>query len=133
MCVEAKGDGIIKRNLVQILNLKSWIPFKYAVFRHKQRDEETVQKLVKFCEDHKGWKYDYQAVGFIGLVKLIERFGIKQNNILVNPLNREERFFCTEFVVEAYHRCGLHITNVSSCLAKAKHIAGSTSMFRVVI
>jgi len=130
--IEAKGSGVRKTTLAEVLHLNSLFTLKYRIYRLRNNNPEVIQKVINYCEERLGWEYDYGSVGFIAVVKILERFGIVQQTPLINPLNSKEKIFCSELVGESFSFAGEALFEADTALTKTSDIAGSKKLFQLV-
>jgi hypothetical protein len=116
---EAVGEGIRRRQMQQFLDEESTV----AAFRHPGVRPEHVEKMQAFVAETVGQKYN-----FVGVLlqapfsierrlcelpltpSLVRDFCLQGVGAFQLGLGRSDRFFCSQFVLEAYRRAGLPLT-----------------------
>ena len=82
-------------------------------FRHKYiKDEAIIDKVLKFCEDQKGYKYGWFGICFYAVstfVPLSLNF-IFDNDIFDKWCHLEKAYFCSELIVDAFGEIGYPIS-----------------------
>ena len=123
---EAVGEGIRRRSVAQLLEEESTV----VAFRHPGFQPRHVAKMDQFVQQHMGRKYN-----FVG-VMLQAPFSIERRlcelPLVPSPLRdaciqgvaaiqlgmgSNDVFFCSQFVLEAYRRAGLPLTDADPRLA----------------
>ena len=131
--IEAKGSGVRKASISEVLKSDSMVSLKYRIYRPNDISLGKIKKVIQYCEDRIGWGYDHNAVGFVAVFKLLERWGLIQKNPLINPLNEEDKEFCTELVAGAYAYAGYPLVDIASSLVRAGDIALSPKVSMIEI
>ncbi len=118
--VEAVGEGIRERPL------QAMIEEEHAVvaFRHPGIARQHVALMDDFFREHAGRKYNYVGVLLqapftlerkvceLPLVPpLVRDFCIRGIASIQLGLGRNDQFFCSQFVLEAYRRAGVPLTD----------------------
>jgi len=122
---EAVGQGIQRRSLAAALAEEATV----VAFRHPGLKPEHAQRMEAFVQQHVGQKYN-----FVGVI-LQAPFSIERRLCelpLVPPqvrdfcvqgvaavqlgMGRNDQFFCSQFVLEAYRRAGLPLTEADPLL-----------------
>lgn len=117
---EAVGQGIRRRTMAELLREESTV----VAFRHPHVQPEHVRKMGEFVQAHVGQKYN-----FVGVI-LQAPFSVERRLCelpMVPPplrdacvqgaaaiqlgMGRNDQFFCSQFVLEAYRRAGLPLTD----------------------
>lgn len=117
---EAVGEGIRRRALDLVLAEESTV----VAFRHPELRPEHVERMRTFVGETVGQKYN-----FVGIVlqapfsidrklcelpltpALVRDFCVQGLGAVHLGLGRSDRFFCSQFVLEAYRRAGLPLTD----------------------
>lgn len=117
---EAVGEGIRKRTVDQLLAEESSV----VAFRHPRVTAEHVVHMERFVQDTVGQKYN-----FVGVLlhapfsierrlcelpltpSLLRDFCVQGVGAIQLGLGPTDRFFCSQFVLEAYRRAGLPLTD----------------------
>jgi hypothetical protein len=116
---EAVGEGIRRREVAKLLDEESTV----VAFRHPQVRAEHVERMQAFVAQTVGQKYNLLGVmlqapfsierKFCELPltpSLIRDFCLQGVGAVQLGLGRSDRFFCSQFVLEAYRRAGLPLT-----------------------
>lgn len=117
---EAVGHGIQQRTLDQLLAEESTV----VAFRHPGVKPEHVVQMARFVSLHLGQKYNYTGIVLqapftlerrvceLPLVPSLVRDYCLQGVAAVQlGLGPNDRFFCSQFVIEAYRAAGLPLTD----------------------
>lgn len=117
---EAVGDGIRQRRLADMLAEESTV----VAFRHPGVTPEHVAGMDRFVHRHLGQKYNTfgivlqapftleRRVCELPLVpSLVRDFCIRGVAAVQLGLGSNDRFFCSQFVMEAYRNAGLPLTD----------------------
>lgn len=118
--VEAVGEGIRLRTVAQMVAEESTV----VVFRHPKVTAEHMLKMGVFFDKHLGRKYNYVGVMLqapftlerqvceLPLVpSLVRDFCIQGVAAVQLGMGRNDQFFCSQFVLEAYKTAGLPLTS----------------------
>ncbi|AMO25102.1 YaeF family permuted papain-like enzyme [Ramlibacter solisilvae] len=116
---EAVGEGIRRRRMQQFLDEESTV----VAFRHPGVRPDHVQKMQDFVAETVGQKYNYVGVLLQApfsierrlcelplTPSLVRDFCLQGVGAIQLGLGRSDRFFCSQFVLEAYRRAGLPLT-----------------------
>jgi hypothetical protein len=116
---EAVGDGIRRRKMEQFLDEESTV----AAFRHPGVQPQHVEKMQAFVAETVGQKYNFVGVLLQApfsierrlcelplMPSLIRDFCLQGVGAFQLGLGTSDRFFCSQFVLEAYRRAGLPLT-----------------------
>lgn len=116
---EALRGGVRLRSMDRVLQEESVI----AVFRHPALDEERALRLVGFAREQVGKPYDYLGVmlhapfalqrrvcELPGVPTLLREACLSTLATLQLIQGGDDRFFCSQFVLESYRVAGLPIT-----------------------
>jgi len=117
---EAVGEGIRLRTMADLLAEEVTV----VAFRHPGITAEHVRKMNAFAAKHVGQKYNYVGVILqapftierraceLPLVpSLVRDFCIRGVAAVQLGLGRNDQFFCSQFVLEAYRSAGLPLTD----------------------
>ncbi len=117
---EAVGEGIRRRSVAELLAEETTI----VVFRHPGVTQDGMRKMDAFVDKHVGQKYNYfgamlqapfsieRRVCELPLVpSAIRDFCIQGVAAIQLGLGRNDQFFCSQFVLEAYKTAGLPLTD----------------------
>lgn len=117
---EAVGSGIRLRSVDAVLLDEATV----VVFRHPQLTSEQAVAVKTFSESHAGERYNYfgillqapftleRRVCELPLVpSLVRDFCIRGIAAVQLGLGRNDQFFCSQFVLEAYRSAGLPLTD----------------------
>jgi hypothetical protein len=116
---EAVGEGIRRRGIDRLLAEESMA----VAFRHPAVREEHVARMQEFVQGTVGQKYNLLGVMLqapfavdrklceLPLTPSLARdFCLNGLGAVHIGLGRNDRFFCSQFVLEAYNRAGLPLT-----------------------
>jgi hypothetical protein len=117
---EAVGKGIRRRQVAALLEEESTV----AAFRHPGVRAEHVDKMLAFVSETEGSRYNFTGVMLqapfsierrlceLPLVpSLVRDFCLQSVGTIQLGLGRSDRFFCSQFVLEAFRRAGLPLTD----------------------
>jgi cell wall-associated NlpC family hydrolase len=117
---EAVGEGIRQRTLADLLAEESTV----VAFRHPGVKPEHLAGMERFVHQHLGQKYNYMGIVLqapftlerrvceLPLVpSLVRDFCIRGVAAVQLGLGTNDRFFCSQFVMEAYRSAGLPLTD----------------------
>jgi hypothetical protein len=116
---EAVGEGIRRRGVAQLLAEESTV----VAFRHPQLRPEHFERMQAFVAETVGQKYNFVGVMLHAPFSIERRlcelpltpslardFCLQGVGAVQLGLGRSDRFFCSQFVLEAYRRAGLPLT-----------------------
>ncbi len=116
---EAVGEGIRRRSVAELVDEESTV----VAFRHPGVRPENVAKMQAFVAETVGEKYNYVGVLLQApfsierkmcemplTPSLVRDFCVQGVGAMQLGLGRSDRFFCSQFVLEAYRRAGLPLT-----------------------
>jgi hypothetical protein len=116
---EAVGEGIRRRTVDQLLAEESTV----VAFRHPRVQPEHVARMQAFVAETVGQKYNFVGVLLHAPFSVERRlcelpmtpslardFCLQGIGAVQLGLGRSDRFFCSQFVLEAYRRAGLPLT-----------------------
>jgi hypothetical protein len=116
---EAVGEGIRRRSIADLLAQEVTV----VAFRHPGISADHVGKMEAFVAKHIGQKYNYTGIMLqspfvierrvceLPLVPaLVRDFCIRGIAAIQLGLGRNDRFFCSQFVLEAFRVAGLALT-----------------------
>jgi hypothetical protein len=116
---EAVGEGIRRRSVAALLAEESTV----VAFRHPGVQPEHLQKMRDFVVETVGTRYNYVGVMLQApfsierrlcelplTPSLVRDFCVQGVGAVQLGLGRSDRFFCSQFVLEAYRRAGLPLT-----------------------
>lgn len=116
---EAVGEGIRRRAMGPFLDEEATV----AAFRHPGLRPEHVEKMKAFVAETVGQKYNYMGVLLQApfsierklcemplTPSLVRDFCVQGIGAVQVGLGTSNRFFCSQFVLEAYRRAGLPLT-----------------------
>ncbi len=116
---EAVGEGIRRRGMDRLLAEESTV----VAFRHPQVREDHVARMQAFVDETLGQKYNLVGVLLQAPFALdrklcelpltpapVREFCLQGLGAIHLGLGRSDRFFCSQFVLEAYKRAGLPLT-----------------------
>jgi cell wall-associated NlpC family hydrolase len=116
---EALRGGVRLRSIDRVLQEESVV----AAFRHPVLDEERAQRLSQFARDQVGKPYDYVGVvmhapfalqrrvcELPGVPTLLREACLSTLATFQLIHGGDDRFFCSQFVLETYRMAGLPIT-----------------------
>ena len=101
MLWEAQRNGIIEKDINEYLKNG----FIIRAFRHKYiRDDQIVDRVIKFCEEQKGYKYGWLGLGFyiVSTFTPISFNFIFDNDIVDKWCHLDRAYFCSELIVDAF-------------------------------
>jgi len=105
--VEAFPGGIVKRSFTA-----SYLNDKYNLFvlRHKKASHEDIEKVISFCADEEGKKYDFRALIYFLLYNFLPvgLHFILEKNYVGNCFNVNESYFCSELVATGFKEAGIY-------------------------
>ena len=105
--VEAFPGGIVKRNFAS-----SYLNDKYNLFilRRKGASEEAIKKVISFCANDEGKKYDFRALIYF-LLYIFLPVGlhfILEKDYVGNCFNVNDSYFCSELVATGFKEAGIY-------------------------
>ena len=117
---EAVGEGIRLRSMPDLLNEEVTV----VAFRHPQVNGQHIAKMDQFVQAHLGQKYNYVGI-MLQAPFTIERrfcelplvptpirdFCLRGVAAIQLGLGRNDQFFCSQFVLEAFKRADLPLTD----------------------
>lgn len=117
---EAVGEGIRRRTIAELLAEESTV----VAFRHPRIQPEHAARMASFVQQHVGHRYNYLGV-MLQAPFAIERrvcelplvpsavrdFCVQGIAAVQLGMGRNDQFFCSQFVLEAYRRAGLPLTD----------------------
>lgn len=116
---EAVGEGIRRRGIDALLDEESTV----VAFRHPGVHAEHVEKMRAFVQETVGTRYNLVGVMLQApfsierrlcelplTPSLVREFCMQGVGAVQLGLGRSDRFFCSQFVLEAYRRAGLPLT-----------------------
>jgi len=116
---EAVGEGIRRRTVAALLEEESTV----AAFRHPALRPEHVAKMRDFVGETVGTRYNFVGVMLQAPFSverrlcelpltpaLVRDFCVQGVGAMQLGLGSSDRFFCSQFVLEAYRRAGLPLT-----------------------
>jgi hypothetical protein len=116
---EAVGEGIRRRSVAALLEEESTV----VAFRHPGVRAEHVEKMQAFVVETVGTRYNLVGVMLQApfsierrlcelplTPSLVREFCVQGMGAVQLGLGRSDRFFCSQFVLEAYRRAGLPLT-----------------------
>jgi hypothetical protein len=117
---EAVGEGIRERTLAQLLEEEATV----VAFRHPAFQPEHGQRMGAFVQQHLGHKYNFVGVMLQAPFSIERRvcelplvpspvrdFCLQGVAAVQLGMGRNDQFFCSQFVLEAYRRAGLPLTD----------------------
>jgi hypothetical protein len=117
---EAVGEGIRRRSVADLIAEESTI----VVFRHPGVKADNMLKMDAFVAKHVGQKYNYFGVMLQApfaierrlcelplIPSLVRDFCIQGVAAIQLGLGRNDQFFCSQFILEAYRTAGLPLTD----------------------
>jgi len=126
LVAEAVGEGIRQRTVAQLLDEELTV----VAFRHPGVQPVHAQKMDQFVREHLGHSYNFVGVMLqapfslerrlceLPLVPAAVRDACIQGVAAIQlGAGRNDRFFCSQFVLEAYRRAGLPLTDADPRLA----------------
>jgi hypothetical protein len=122
---EAVGEGIRRRGVAELLNDEATV----VAFRHPGVNAEHAQRMDSFVQQHVGQKYNFVGVMLQApfsierrvcelpvVPSLVRDFCVQGIAAVQLGMGRNDQFFCSQFVLEAYRRAGLPLTDADSRL-----------------
>jgi cell wall-associated NlpC family hydrolase len=116
---EALGGGVRLRTMARVMEEESVV----AVFRHPALDDERANRLSAFAREQVGKPYDYVGVmmhapfalqrrvcELPGMPSLLREACLSMLATFQLIHGGDDRFFCSQFVLEAYRMAGLPLT-----------------------
>jgi hypothetical protein len=117
---EAVGEGIRRRSVQELLEEESTV----VAFRHPAVQPQHVEKMQAFVGETVGQRYNLVGVMLQApfsierrlcelplTPSLVRDFCVQGIGAVQLGLGRSDRFFCSQFVLEAYRRAGLPLTS----------------------
>lgn len=117
---EAVGSGIRRRSMDELLLDEATV----VAFRHPNITMEQAAKINAFAAKHEGQKYNFVGVMLqapfalerrlceLPLVpSLVRDFCIRGIAAVQLGLGRNDQFFCSQYILEAYRSAGLPLTD----------------------
>ena len=118
--VEATGSGICKRGVMQVLQGEA----SAVAFRYPGVTREQAQKMATFANKHIGEKYNFMGIVLQApftlerrlcelplMPALVRDFCVRGVAAIQLGLGSNDRFFCSQLVLEAYRSAGLPLTD----------------------
>jgi cell wall-associated NlpC family hydrolase len=141
---EALGGGVRLRTMAKVMNEETVV----AVFRHPALDDERATRLVAFAREQVGKQYDYvgvmmhapfalqrRACELPGMPTVLREACLSMLATFQLIHGGDDRFFCSQFVLEAYRMAGLPLTRARPHWVSPEDImhmrAGDVSSLRV--
>ena len=120
MVAEAVGEGIRQRTVAELVAQEATV----VAFRHPHINATHMDRMQGFVGKHIGQKYNYLGVMLqapfaierraceLPLVpSLVRDFCLRGVAAVQLGLGRNDQFFCSQFVLEAYRSAGLPLTD----------------------
>ncbi len=120
MVAEAVGEGIRQRTVAELVAQEATV----VAFRHPDINATHMDRMNVFVSKHIGQKYNYVGVMLqapfaierrvceLPLVpSLVRDFCLRGVAAVQLGLGRNDQFFCSQFVLEAYRSAGLPLTD----------------------
>jgi len=117
---EAVGQGIRRRSMAALLEEEATV----VAFRHPGLKPEHVQHIESFVQQQVGQRYNFVGVMLQAPFSLERRlcelpmvpsqvrdFCVQGVAAVQLGMGRNDQFFCSQFVLEAYRRAGLPLTS----------------------
>jgi Permuted papain-like amidase enzyme, YaeF/YiiX, C92 family len=117
---EAVGSGIRLRTVQQLMEEEATV----VVFRHPGTSPQAMRDMQVFVDQHLGKKYNYFGVMLQApftierrvcelplIPSLVRDFCIQGIASVQLGLGRNDQFFCSQFVLEAFNKAGLPLTD----------------------
>ncbi len=117
---EAVGEGIRQRTVAELVAQEATV----VAFRHPDINATNMDRMNVFVSKHIGQKYNYVGVMLqapfaierraceLPLVpSLVRDFCLRGVAAVQLGLGRNDQFFCSQFVLEAYRSAGLALTD----------------------
>ena len=117
---EAVGEGIRRRSVTRLVDEESSV----VAFRHPGVQPGHAEKMKGFVRETEGQKYNFVGVMLhapfsverrlceVPLApSMLREFCLNGVGAVQLGLGRSDRFFCSQFVLEAYRRAGLPLTD----------------------
>jgi hypothetical protein len=117
---EAVGSGIRRRSISDLMAEEATI----VAFRHPDITAEQAARINTFAARHEGRKYNYVGVMLQApfalerrmcelplMPSLVRDFCLRGIAAVQLGLGRNDQFFCSQFVLEAYSSAGLALTD----------------------
>jgi len=118
--VEAVGQGIRRQTVAQLLQEEATV----VAFRHPQMNARHAAAIQAFADQQVGGKYNFVGVMLQAPFSIERRvcelplvpsalrdFCIQGVGAVQLGAGQNDRFFCSQFVLEAYKRAGLPLTD----------------------
>ncbi|MDP3791721.1 MAG: hypothetical protein Q8R38_06735 [Candidatus Omnitrophota bacterium] len=105
MLWEAQPEGIIEKDI----NIYLKNGYLIRAFRHKYiQDNDVIDKVLKFCEEQKGFKYGWGGLIFyvVSTFVPISFNFIFENKIVDEWCHMDKAYFCSELIVDAFDEAG---------------------------
>ena len=131
LVAEAVGEGIRQRTVAQLLGEELTV----VAFRHPGVQPVHAQKMDQFVREHLGHSYNFVGVMLQAPFSVERRLcelplvpaAVRDACILGFAAiqlgaGRNDRFFCSQFVLEAYRRAGLPLTDADPRLASPGYL-----------
>lgn len=117
---EAVGEGVRRRTVSRLLEEESTV----VAFRHPDLRPQHVERMHAFVQETEGRKYDFAGIMLQAPFSVERRlcempltpsplrdFCVQGVGAVQLGIARSDRFFCSQFVLEAYRRAGLPLTD----------------------
>lgn len=121
---EAQPEGIIEKDIREYLKNG----YMTRAFRHKYiRDELAIERILKFCEGQKGYKYGWVGLGFYVFSSFMP---VSFNFIFDNAFfdkwcHLDKAYFCSELIVDAFGEAGYPISPYDGWRVKPTDFIGN--------
>lgn len=102
---EARPEGIIGKDINEYLKNGYII----RAFRHKYiKDNAVIDRVLKFCEEQKGFKYGWFGLSFYAISSFmpISFNFIFDNYFFDRWCHLDKAYFCSELIVDAFDEAG---------------------------
>ena len=128
---EAVGEGVRRRSTIALLDEEATV----VAFRHPGVTPEHAQKMGHFVDAQVGTKYNYLGIMLqapftierrlceLPLVpSLVRDICLRGVGAIQLGLGRNDQFFCSQFVLEAFKRAGLPLTDADPRLISPRDL-----------
>ncbi|MDD4957348.1 MAG: hypothetical protein PHH49_04990 [Candidatus Omnitrophica bacterium] len=105
--VEAFPGGIVRRNFTEAYLGGN---FELLVLRRKNITQESLGKMIDFCVNEKGEKYDFRGLVYFLLFNLLPHqfHFLLDNKFMGGRFNVEEAYFCSELIATGFEEAGVY-------------------------
>lgn len=127
---EAQPEGIIGKDINEYLKNG----YMVRAFRHKYiQDDAVIDRVLKFCEEQKGYKYGWLGLCFyIASIFMPISFNfIFDNDTIDKWCHLDKAYFCSELIVDAFNNVEYPISPYDGWRVKPSDFISNPSLEKV--